>query len=187
MVVWSSASRVTVVPALRAARQIRRAFSRASLWPDLGQRLPDRGELDAHLRVAREAGLGERLQQLQVVADGVLGLRLVEGVLTEEVERDVQSVLDQLAGRTDRVAGALAGHVVGDDPAAHRHAGDDLLDATAPGEQQQCLTQHSGSSMGNRVPATLPPAPVRPEIAAVGAAARLGGGVSPAAGGGMGL
>ncbi len=40
MVVWSSASRVTVVPALRAARQIRRAFSRASLWPTSGRACP---------------------------------------------------------------------------------------------------------------------------------------------------
>jgi len=33
VVVWSSMSRVTVVPALRAARQMVRAFSRATFSP----------------------------------------------------------------------------------------------------------------------------------------------------------
>ena len=95
MVVWSSMSRVTVVPALRAARQIRRAFSVASFGPIVGQRLADRGELHADLGVAGEAGAAEPLEQLEVRRHGRLRLRLVEGVLAEEVERDVQPVVDQ--------------------------------------------------------------------------------------------
>ena len=40
MVVWSSMSRVTVVPALRAARQISRAFSSATFSPFSGSAWP---------------------------------------------------------------------------------------------------------------------------------------------------
>ena len=40
MVVWSSMSRVTVVPALRAAWQIVRAFSRATFSPSSGSACP---------------------------------------------------------------------------------------------------------------------------------------------------
>ena len=40
MVVWSSMSRVTVVPALAAASQMARAFSRAMASPSCGRAWP---------------------------------------------------------------------------------------------------------------------------------------------------
>ena len=86
VVVWSSMSRVTVVPALRAARQIVRAFSSAILWPTSGQRLADRGQLDRHLGAAAQALRGELLEEVDVRRHGGVGLLGVEGVLAEEVE-----------------------------------------------------------------------------------------------------
>ena len=104
---------------------------------DLGQRLPDGRELDADLGVAGQAGRGELVEQVEVRRDGGLGLRLVEGVLAEEVEGHVQAVVDQPRGRHHRLLGGLTGHVAVDDPAAHRQPGDDVLDPVAAGEHQQ--------------------------------------------------
>ena len=82
-------SRVTVVPALRAARQMVRAFSSAILWP-LGaeERLADRATLDRDLGAAGQAARGELPEEVEVRRHGGVGLLGVEGVLAEEVEGD---------------------------------------------------------------------------------------------------
>ena len=110
--------------------------------------------------------MAEPLEQLEVGVHGRLGLCLVEGVLAEVVERDVQALLDEVVRRRDRVVGALTGHEPGDDAAAHRQPRDDVLDLVAPGQQQQCLSQHRDPPCGNRVRPTVPPGRVRPEICA---------------------
>ena len=57
----------------------------------VGQRLADGRELDRDLGVARQALLGQRREHVEVGRDGGVGLLAVEGVLAEEVERDVQA------------------------------------------------------------------------------------------------
>ena len=49
VVVWSSMSRVTVVPAARAASQMAQRVVERDLLAVAGQRLADRGQLDRHL------------------------------------------------------------------------------------------------------------------------------------------
>ena len=112
------------------------------LGTDLRERLPDRGQLHADLGVASEPGVAEPLEQVEVRHHGGLRVRLVEGVLAQEVERDVQPVVDQHLGRRHGVVGVLTGHVAVDHRPADRHPGDDVLDPVAPGQQQECLSQH---------------------------------------------
>ena len=130
-----------MVPALRAARQISRAFSSAIFSPFSGQRLADRAQLDADLGLGGEAAAGELGQQLLVGRDGGVGLGEVEGVLAEEVEGDVQAAVDQLGGRGDGVVGGLTGDVAGDDARRDGHGADELLDLLALGEQQDRLAE----------------------------------------------
>ena len=95
-------SRVTVVPALRAARQIVRAFSSAILLAVV-RAAPGRSAVSltetSALRVRPRRG--ELLEDLDVRRHRGLGLLDVGGVLAEEVEGDPDAVGDLVGGRVD--------------------------------------------------------------------------------------
>jgi hypothetical protein len=81
----------------------------------LVEALPERGQLQAHLTRRGEPGIGQRLEQVQVLV--LDGGRLVcrEGVLAEVVQGGSQTVRGELAGHTQRVVGRVAC----DEPACH--------------------------------------------------------------------
>ena len=84
-----------MVPALRAARQMSRAFSSATLWPLSGRNWPmalSLTETSAWAARPRDGQLGE---DVLVGRDRGLGLGGVGGVLAEVVERHPQAVVDE--------------------------------------------------------------------------------------------
>ena len=132
MVVWSSMSRVTVVPAFGR----RLADGPGVLEGDgvavLRQGLADGAELDAHLggAVRGEVGLGERLEQVHVGVAGGLGAGPVGGVLAEVVDRREAVGRAQLGRDGDRLVDGLTRDVARDDRAAHgclHHRGPDQV------------------------------------------------------------
>ena len=125
VVVWSSMSRVTVVPASVAAAQMARALSYASCsskaWPSAESfRLTS--------AAGREAGAGQGGEQREVLLADRVGLLGGERVLAEVVEGDRQPVADELAGGAERVVGAGAGDEAADDVAAERGGLDEPFD-----------------------------------------------------------
>ena len=62
---------------------------------DVGEGLPDRGELHRDLGVPAQTVRGERLEEVDVRRHGGIGLLHVEGVLAEEVEGRLETVVDQ--------------------------------------------------------------------------------------------
>ena len=98
------------MPALRAARQIVRAFSSAILWPPpghvVGSACPIAVSLTETSALRVRPRRGELLEQVEVRRHGGLGLLDVEGVLAEEVQGDLEPVVDQLGGGVDGGLGA---------------------------------------------------------------------------------
>ena len=124
VVVWSSMSRVTVVPALRAARQMVRAFSSAILWPSSGRNWPMALSLTDTSAPRVSPRAESCCEDVEVRRDGRVGLLGVEGVLAEEVEGDPEPVVGERGGRVDGGLGGLAGDVAADDPGRDRHGAD---------------------------------------------------------------
>ena len=122
-----------MVPALRAARQMRAGVLEGDLVAAVRQRLADRRQLHRDLGLARQPGRRELLEQVDVRRHGGLGLVGVEGVLAEEVEGDRQAVVDQPPGRRDGGLGRLSGDVAADDPGRDGQGADQLLDGAAAG------------------------------------------------------
>ena len=151
-----------MVPALRAARQMVRAFSRAILWPCWGIAWPiaeSLTETSAHLVRPRT----ERApSSVEVGLDGRVRLVGVEGVLAEVVEGDPEVLVDQACRRVHGVRGVLAGDVAADDPRRDRHGADQALDPAAAREQQQRLAEERHADRLLREPGSVgPPLGVR--------------------------
>ena len=75
-----------MVPALRAARQMLRACSRAVLWPTSGSAWPIAESLTDTSALRLRPWADELLEEVDVRRHGGVGLLDVEGVLAEEVE-----------------------------------------------------------------------------------------------------
>ena len=141
-----------MVPALRAARQIVRAFSSAILWPLVGQRLADRGQLHRHLGHPGQPARGQLLQHVEVGRHRRVGLLGVEGVLAEEVEGRPDPLSASTRGRVDHGLGRLAGDVAAHDPGRDRHRADQLLDPLAAREHQERSAQQGHADRLRRPP-----------------------------------
>ena len=102
VVVWSSMSSVTVVPALLAAWQIALALSRATRSPSPGSACPMADSLTETSAPRGEPAGAQILEQQQVGVDGRLRLGDVEGVLAQVVQAHLQPVVDQRPGALRR-------------------------------------------------------------------------------------
>ena len=111
ILVWSSASRVTVVPAALAAAQILVMFSRAVFSLVLGEVESDGGRLDRDLgrAAAGHAARVEPAEQPHVLVGDGAGLLRVDGVLAEVVQADQQAVIQLPPADGERVIGAIPG------------------------------------------------------------------------------
>ena len=137
------------MPALRAARQMVRAFSSAILSPCWGSAWPiaDSFTETSACRVSPRAD--SAVEHVEVGLHGGVGLVGVEGVLAEVVEGDPQVVVDQAGGRVDGVLGRPrpARSCARSRPSTGMRA-DQALDPAAAGEQQQRLSEqrHAGQA-----------------------------------------
>ena len=160
VVVWSSMSRVTVVPAFVAAWQICAGVLERDLVAVAGQRLAQRGELERGLggAVGGEPGVGERADQGEVGVPGVLGLAELGGVLAEVVDGRHPVSAGQPTGRAYGVLGARPGDEPVNDVAAHRRSLDGVTHLRRGGELQQAVAQQVTGLHGSN----LAPVPGRP-------------------------
>ena len=154
VVVWSSMSSVTVVPAALAASQMRRGVLQRDLLAVARQRLADRGELHRHLGARGQPLLGEPLENREVGVAGRLGLAALDRVLAEVVEAHQPSAADQHTADVDRLLGAGAGHEPGHHAAGDRCGLHDVADAGAARERQQRSAEHERDLLvrGGRTP-----------------------------------
>ena len=146
-----------MVPALRAARQMVRAFSSAILWPTVGQDLADRAELDRHLGAAGQARARRAAASTSRYAATVASACSASRVSSPRKSRVTSSPsLGERGGRVDGGLGGLAGDVAADDPGRDRHGADELLDLPAAGEQEQRLTEERHAAQATTRPAATP-------------------------------
>ena len=122
---WSSMSSVTVVPAFCAPSAIVCEVVEGDLVAVDPERLTDRGELEGDLGAPGEPGAGQPVEEGEVGLGRTFGLLAVAGVLAQMVERDLEAVADEPAGRLDRFVGGLTRDEPGDDGRRHRQGGDE--------------------------------------------------------------
>ena len=101
-VVWSSMSRVTVVPARVAAAQIAAACSRAIRSPSPGSAWPSAESLTDTSTACARPRSASAVEQRDVRDAGGRGVDRVGDVLAEVVDGDQQPALDQRADRRHR-------------------------------------------------------------------------------------
>ena len=105
VVVWSSMSRVTVVPALRAARQIARAFSRAIFSPLSGSAWPIALSLTdtSALRVRPREASSLRTSTYAATVASACSASVVSSPRKSSVTRIPSAISTALASTTDSV------------------------------------------------------------------------------------
>ena len=142
VVVWSSMSSVTVVPASAAASQIGRALSVAIASPSPESAWPTAESLTETSAPVVEPGIGEPGEDPHVGARGLVRLLSVEGVLAEVVEGDRETRVLQVAGGAHRVVVGLPGREAGDDVTDARGRRHRVLDRLAGREGEERSAHH---------------------------------------------
>jgi hypothetical protein len=104
------------------------------------EQLTDGGQLHADLRPGGQTRRGQRVEQFLVGTHGLLGEPGVGGVLTQVVERDGESGVDEPACHADRVGRGLAGYESAHHVPAHRCGRDDPTDHVVAGRGQDQAT-----------------------------------------------
>ncbi|WP_443044613.1 hypothetical protein [Streptomyces sp. DHE17-7] len=148
-VVWSSASRVTVVPIAAAASTTGRTFFRASSWPP-SSAWAEHGQLHGHLGAGAEVQRLEPVDQLQVRVAGGLGLLGGGDVLADDVHRQLQALVGQLPDDRDDLVDRLAGDEPVDDRLGHGRGGDQPTHPVAAGRGENHGTQHGAPPLTNQ-------------------------------------
>ncbi len=125
VVVWSSMSRVTVVPASVAAAQIARALSYAICSSNF---CPSAESLRLTSAAGVRAAPDRAASSARYSSRITLACSAVTRVLAEVVDGDRQPFADELAGGAERVVGAGAGDEAADDVAGERSRLDEPFD-----------------------------------------------------------